>query len=154
VKHRRVLLDGSFIEVLLDPCDVRHNVARAAFERLLAEYEDGGTLLYSHAGAVGDFGDPRAADIVAVCDVARLDRWLRRDSERVAHAHHDVGVRRATALVLMHRWGIDEIASFDAFFLANGIGTVPVDIGAARSGQLLEANGETFAKRSGVFTDT
>lgn len=153
MKHRRVLIDATLLGALLDSCDVRHDVARTAFERLLAEYEDGRTLLYSHAGAIGDAGDPRADDIVGVCNVAGLHRWLRRDSERVARAHADVGRRRATELVLMHRWGIDEIASFDAFFPANGIRTVPLHVGVAESEQLVEANGETFAKRSGVFID-
>ncbi|MEJ7562120.1 MAG: hypothetical protein WKF45_06300, partial [Ilumatobacteraceae bacterium] len=56
----------------------RHDSARTAFEQLLVEFELGSTLLFSHAGVGAAVGDGRAAEVLRVCEVARLRRWLTR----------------------------------------------------------------------------
>lgn len=118
------MIDSSFVEVLLDRSDERHDSARAAFEQLLVDFERGSTLLYSHQGVVNAVGG-RAPDVLRVCDVAPLRRWLTRAAARVERVHPELGRGRATTLALMRRWRIGEIASFDPFFDEHAIPTVP-----------------------------
>jgi predicted nucleic acid-binding protein len=123
--RRRVFIDSSFVSALLDPSDARHDRARTAFDDLLAEYERGTTVLHSSEAVRAEVDHPWVADVLAVCDVARERRWLRRTAERVELDHPEVDRRRATTLVLMSRLGIGEIASFDGFFDRHAIRTVP-----------------------------
>lgn len=129
--RRRVYLDASFVVVLLDPTDGRHSAAHAAFEQLLVEFERGTTLLYSHEAMVDDVAGQRVVDLLAACDVARQRPWLTREAGRVQRNHPELGVGRATTLVLMSQWRIGEIASFDPFFEQHGIATVEVPSGRA-----------------------
>ncbi len=116
-----MFIDSTFIEVLLDPSDGRNSEALATFDRLLLEFERGSTLLYSHGGVVAAIGDRRAAEVLRVCDVARLRRWITRAAAGVERRHPELGRHRATTLVLMRRWRISEIASFDSFYAMHGV---------------------------------
>jgi len=122
---RRVFIDSSFVEVLLDRTDDRYDAARAVIDRLLLEFERSATLLYSHEGVVAAVGDDRASDVLKICDVVPLRRWLTRCAARVERAHPELGRRHAITVVLMRRWRIGEIASFDPFFAQHGIPSVP-----------------------------
>lgn len=124
MRRRRVFIDSSFVSALLDPSDDRYGDARAAFERLLTEFERGTTMLYSY-GTVMDMSDGRAADLLAVCDIAPSRRWLTRAAERAERDHPELlGTRLAAELVLMNHLRVDEIASCDPFFERHGIPTV------------------------------
>jgi len=123
-----VLIDASFVDVLCDDSDERHEAAAGAFEGLLTEYERGTTLLYSHGGVVAEVGARRRAELLAVCHVVRRRRWLTREAQRVRRRHPTIGDDRAATLVLMRRWGIGEIASFDPFLVEHGIPTIPIPI--------------------------
>jgi predicted nucleic acid-binding protein len=126
-----VFIDSSFVAVLLDPLDGRHQAARVAFDELVGEYERGVTLLYTHGGVVAEIGE-RAGDVLRVCDIARRRRWLTRTADRVERRHPELGCDRATTLVVMRRWRIGEIASFDSFYPEHEIATLPVLAGGAR----------------------
>ena len=121
-----MFIDSSFVEVLLDRSDERRDSARTAFEQLLVEFERGTTLLYSHEAVVTAVGDGRADEVFRVCDVAPLRRWLTRAAEHVDRVHPELGRCTATTLVLMRRWRIGEVASFDPFFDGTAIATIPV----------------------------
>ena len=71
-----MLIDASFVDVLCDDSDERHEAAAGAFEGLLTEFERGTTLLYSHGGVVAEVGARRRAELLAVCHVVRRRRWL------------------------------------------------------------------------------
>jgi len=45
---------------------------------------------------------------------------------RVERRHGELGRDRAATLVVMRRWRIVEIASFDPFFAEHGIRTLPI----------------------------
>lgn len=121
-----MFIDLSFVEVLLDPSDDRHRVASNEFDRLLVEFELGSTLLFSQAGVGAAVGDGRAAEVLRVCEVARLRRWLTRAAAGLDRRHPGLGSHRATTLVLMRPWQISEIASFDPFLTRHGVPTIPV----------------------------
>jgi hypothetical protein len=95
-------------------------------DRLLVEFELGSTLLFSQAGVGAAVGDGRAAEVLRVCEVARLRRWLTRAAAGLDRRHPGLGSHRATTLVLMRPWQISEIASFDPFLTRHGVPTIPV----------------------------
>jgi len=128
VRRRRVFIDSTFVEVLLDRSDERHDSARTAFEQLLVEFERGTTVLYSHEAVVSTVGHGRADEVLRVCEVVTLRRWLTRAAEHVDRVHPELGRCAATTLVLMRRWRIGEIASFDPFFEQHAIPTIPVSM--------------------------
>lgn len=130
--RRRVFIDSTFVEVLLDRSDERHDSARTAFEQLLVEFERGTTLLYSHEAVVSAVRNGRAAEVFRVCDVAPLRRWLSRAAEHVDRVHPGLGRCAATTLVLMRRWRIGEVASFDPFYEQHAIATIPVSTAGLR----------------------
>ncbi|HEX4980164.1 MAG TPA: hypothetical protein VFV63_00615 [Ilumatobacteraceae bacterium] len=141
---RRVFIDSSFVAALLDQLDGHHEGARVVFDELVGEYERGVTLLYSHSGVVAGLGG-RAGSALRVCEIVRLRRWLTRAASRVERRHGQLGRDRAAALVVMRRWRIVEIASYDSFFLEHGIRTLPILPGEAVVGN---NNSSPSAKRS------
>jgi predicted nucleic acid-binding protein len=120
-----VFIDSSFVAALLDRLDGRHETARVAFDELIGEYERGVTLLYTHGGVVTGLGE-RVRSVLRVCEIVRLRRWLTRAASRVERRHVELGRDRAATLVVMRRWRIAEIASFDPFFAEHGIRTLPI----------------------------
>ncbi|MBA3606333.1 MAG: hypothetical protein H0W46_10275 [Acidimicrobiia bacterium] len=152
MKRRRVLVDSSFVDDLVDPAARDHDDARRVFEQLIGEYEIGRTVLFSLAPGADSVGDSRRAAVLRVCDVVQPRRWLTREGGRVVREHPETGQGRATSLVLMRRLGIGEIATFDGFFADHGIPTVPGRGNCHPNEQQPDTNGETFAKRSGRGT--
>ena len=142
--RRRVFIDSSFVAALLDQLDGCHETARVAFDELIGEYERGVTLLYSHSGVVAEL-DERAGAVLRVCEIVRLRRWLTRAASRVERRHGELGRDRAATLVVMRRWRIVEIASFDPFFAEHGIRTLPIVPSDAAVGS---NNSSSPAKRS------
>ena len=142
--RRRVFIDSSFVAALLDRHADRHETARVAFDELIGEYERGVTLLYSHGGVVAGLGE-RAGSVLRVCEIVRLRRWLTRAASRLERRHGQLGRDRAATLVVMRRWRIVEIASFDAFFAEHGIRTLPLLPGDPAVGN---NNSSPRAKRS------
>jgi len=126
VRRRRVLIDSSLVGALLDASDDRHDIAHSTFEQLLVEFEQGATSLYSHHKVVDTFDDGRAAEVLAVCDIAEPGRWLTRAAARAERDHPELDRTLATTLVVMRRWRIGEIATFDPFFREHGVPSVPV----------------------------
>lgn len=124
-KPRRVFLDAGFIEAALDVDDFNHAEAVEILDQLVHEYEDGAALLYTHAGVAAAVDMPEADVILAMCDVARLHRDLRRNARRVMANHPglELDVDQAMALVLMRRGHITEIASFEPLYRALDIAT-------------------------------
>ena len=120
-----MFIDSSFVAALLDRLDGRHETARVAFDELIGEYERGVTLLYTHGGVVAELGE-QAGSVLRVCEMVRLRRWLTRAASRVERRHGEIGRGRAATLVVMRRWRIAEIASFDPFFVEHGIRTLPI----------------------------
>ena len=136
--------EHSELAALLERLDGRHDTARVAFDELIDEYKRGVTLLYSHSGVVARL-DERAGSVLRVCEIVRLRRWLTRAASRVERRHGQLGRDRATALVVMRRWRIVEIASFDPFFAEHGIRTLPILPGDAA---VADNNSSPPAKRS------
>jgi predicted nucleic acid-binding protein len=142
--RRRVFIDSSFVAALLDRRAGRHETARFAFDDLIREYERGATLLYTHGGVVAGLGE-RAGSVLRVCEVVRLRRWLIRAASQVERRHGELGRDRAATLVVMRRWRIAEIASFDPFFAEHGIRALPTPPDHAAVG---DNNSSPRAKRS------
>jgi predicted nucleic acid-binding protein len=128
-----VFIDSSFVAALLDQLDGHHDGARVAFDELIGEYERGVVLLYTHGGVVAGLGE-RAGSVLRVCEIVRLRRWLTRAASRVERRHRELGRDRAATLVVMRRWRIGEVASFDPFFAEHGIRTLPFPPGDAAVG--------------------
>jgi predicted nucleic acid-binding protein len=138
-----VFIDSSFVAALLDQHDGHHETARVAFDELIGDYERGVTLLFTHGGVVTGL-DERAGSVLRVCDIVRPRRWLTRETSRVERRHGQLGRDRAATLVVMRRWRIAEIASFDPFFAEHAIRTLPITPGEAGG----DNNSSPPAKRS------
>lgn len=114
-----MFVDRTALEALVDPCGDAHDRVLAEFERLLAEYERGDTVLVTHAGMSHQQANGAIASaLTAVCDVEPLRRWLVREAEQTMRDHPELSLDldQAAALVLMERRGIGEVLATDLLY--------------------------------------
>ncbi|MGH9134581.1 MAG: hypothetical protein ACRDZZ_11630 [Ilumatobacteraceae bacterium] len=127
MRRRNVFVDATFVTVLLDPGSAEHDIATALYDALTEEFVAGDTVLHSHAGMVEAVGDERAGDVMRICDVVPLRRYLLREADRVVEQHPELGLDRdrAVALVIIRRERIGEVATFDPLYERLGVRTLP-----------------------------
>ncbi len=117
--QRRVFLDATFLDALVDPAHPDRAQAVETFEVLVGEYEEGTTMLATHDAAVTATVDPdRARQAARVCEVERIGGDVRREARRVQSEHPELelSVTQAITLVVLRRSGIGEVAAFDNLF--------------------------------------
>ena len=65
------------------------------------------------------------AELISVCEVVEVRRWVRRAAARVVAANPDLALRfgHAVTLAVADRLGVGEVIAVDPFFAGHGVAT-------------------------------
>jgi hypothetical protein len=112
-----VLLDRSFLEVLVDRDHALHAETRACFERLVDEYQAHQIRLRARLDHLTDVDRKRHAELFAPVEIIHVARQYRRQAVRLAvRLGDDYEPDLSVTLVVMRRESIDRIATYHPYF--------------------------------------
>jgi hypothetical protein len=112
-----VLLDRSFLAVLVDPQHADHDRVAQQYSMLLDAYEDHEIRLRARADHLLDVGAEQHGDLFAPIESIHVAGQFHRQAARLAPRLGDsYEPDLALTLVIMRRESIDRIATFEPFF--------------------------------------
>jgi len=112
-----VLLDRSFLEVLVDRDHVQNPGTRQCYARLVDDYEAHQIRLRARADHLTDVDRQRHAALLAPVEVIHVARQYRRQAVRLAvRLGDDYEPDLAVTLVVMRRESIERIATHHPYF--------------------------------------
>jgi predicted nucleic acid-binding protein len=107
-----ILLDQNFLVAVGHPDDPNHDEAVAIYRALVDDFVEQRCLLVARADHLAAVDN---RELFAAVDKLHVARQHRNAAAEIV-AHHGVGIDEAITLVVIHRYRIHRVASFDPRF--------------------------------------